>query len=405
MGFNWRNPFNWFNSGNDNRFYFQNTIIGANDSPTWVGVDAEHAQTIYETIPHVRIVIDKLASMFANAKIVITDMNGEPVDNQEQNPFYRLIENPNPSQSREEFLMQYFIYQSLYGTAFNNKLGVAGSIPRVMWNLPSQYMEVLVTGKVYKQVDINDIIKGYKLCFGNTNTQSFDVDEVLMRSTPSPENPIIGSSKLQSLKMPISNIHAVLSKSNVIFNRMGAIGILSNEGSKDGMGALPLKPKEKQHVHEQYQKNYGNKANQMSLIISEANLKWQPMTYPSKDMMFYEELESDFSQIISSYGAHRDIFPSTKGATFENQNNAQKATYQDTIIPFANDYAKALTEFLGADLNGFKITFDYSHIPVLQENEKERSEVLLNKTKAIETLRNNGFEDVANEMAEDLKKK
>lgn len=400
MGF-----WDWFKRDSNNNFYFRNTIIGASDTPTWVQVDAEHAQHIYESIPHVRIVIDKLASMFSNAKVVITDMSGEPVENQETNPYYLLLENPNPSQSREEFLMQYFIYQSLYGTAFNNKIGVAGSTPRVMWNLPSQYMEVLVSGKVYKQVDINDIIKGYKLSFGTTNNQSFEVEEVLMRSTPSPENPIIGSSKLQSLKMPISNIHAVLSKSNVIFNRMGAIGILSNEAAKDGQGALPMNPKERKNINDQYQKNYGNGANQSSLIISEANLKWQPMTYPSKDMMFYEELESDFSQIISSYGAHRDIFPSTKGATFENQNNAQKATYQDTIIPFANDYAKALTTFLGADLNGNKITFDYSHIPVLQENEKERSEVLLNKTKAIETLRNNGFEDVAQEMADDLRKK
>lgn len=400
MGF-----WDWFKRDSNNNFYFRNTIIGASDTPTWVKVDAPNAQIIYESIPHVRIVIDKMASMFANGMPVITDLDGVPLDNQETNPYYQLLTNPNPSQSRESFMMQYYIYKSLYGTSYNNKLGVAGSVPRVIWNLPSQYMETLVYGKIYKQVHIDEIIKGYKLSYGNSTDETFAVEDVLMMSTPSPENPIIGSSKLQSLKMPISNIHAVLSKSNVIFNRMGAIGILSNEAAKDGQGALPMNPKERKNINDQYQKNYGNGANQSSLIISEANLKWQPMTYPSKDMMFYEELESDFSQIISSYGAHRDIFPSTKGATFENQNNAQKATYQDTIIPFANDYAKALTTFLGADLNGNKITFDYSHIPVLQENEKERSEVLLNKTKAIETLRNNGFEDVANEMAEDLRKK
>ena len=399
----WFNPTTWFNKPNLNT-YFNNNIIGQTDTPVWIEVDKGKAQYIYENIPHVRIVIDTLASMFANANVIITDLNGDAIENQEQNEYYKLLQNPNPSQSREEFLSQLFIYQALYGTAFNNKIGLANSTPRVMWNLPSQYMEVLLTGKIFKQVDLNDIIKGYKLDFENGTVENFETDEVLMRSTPSPENPIIGTSKLKSLQKPISNIHAVLSKSNMILNRMGAIGILSNENSKDGMGALPMNPTEKKRIHDEYQKNYGSDYGKMSLIISEANLKWQSMSYPTKDLMLFEELESDFSQIIAMYGADRDLFPSTKGATFENKNEAQRSTYQNTIIPYANDYAKAVTEFIGAKDSGFKVTFDYSHLEVLQENEKERSEVLLNKTKAINVLMANGFNNEANELAESLNK-
>lgn len=404
MAFTWWNPRTW-NSDNEfkNGFYFNN-IIGQKDVPIWVDVSRGQIQNIYETIPHVRIVIDRLASMFANARVVITDLDGNKIENQQKNEFWQLLESPNPLQSREEFFSQFFIYQSLYGAAFTNKIGINGNT-RVMWNLPSQYMQVIPTGKIFKQVALDDIIKGYVLDLGNGTEEKYLTDEILMSATPSPESPIIGLSKIESLQKPISNIKAVLDKSNVILNRLGAIGILSNEAAKDGAGALPFNPAEKKRVHDQYQKNYGNGNDKMSLIISEANLKWQSMSYPTKDLMLFEELESDFGQIIDAFGADRDLFSSTKGATFENKNEAQKKTYQETIIPFANDRAKALSAFIGAEDKGFRVNLDYSHLPVMQENEEEKSKVLLNKTNAINTLIGAGFNDVANELAESLKDK
>ena len=310
----WYNPTTWFSN---NQSPFNQSIYGQKDVPLWLDVNIEKYESIYKEIPHVRIVIDKLASMFSNANVVITDLNGDAIENQDTNEYYKLLQNPNVLQSREEFLMQLFIYNALYGTAFNNKLQ-AGDTPRAIYNLPSQKVQTVLTGKIFKQVDIKDIIKYYLLDKGDGTTETYETDDILLTTTPSPDNPILGTSKIDSLKMPISNIKAVLSKSNMILNKMGSIGILSNEGAKDGMGALPMKPKEKKDIHDQYQSNYGHEANKMGIIISEANLKWQSMSYPTKDLLLYEELESDFAQIIDMFGGERDLFSSTKGATWEN---------------------------------------------------------------------------------------
>jgi len=394
----WYNPKTWFNQYQNP---FNHSIYGQKDVPLWVDVNVEKYESIYREIPHVRIVIDKLASMFSNANIVITDLNGEKLENQDTNEFYKLLEKPNPLQSREEFLMQMFIYNALYGTTFNNKLAVNGNVYG-MYNLPSQHMQTVLSGKIFKQISIEDIVSYYKLDLGDGTSERYETNDILLTTTPSPDNPILGTSKIESLKMPISNIKAVLSKSNMILNKMGAIGILSNEGAKDGMGAIPMKPKEKKDIHEQYQSNYGHEANKMGIVISEANLKWQSMSFPTKDLMLYEELESDFAQIIDIFGGERDLFSSSKGATFENMSHAEKSTYNNTIIPFANNYGNALSEFLGAKEKGFNITLDYSHLSIMQENELERSQVLMNNAKAIETLRNNGLEDVANRLADEI---
>lgn len=396
MAFSW-NPRTWFN---DNSNPFNNTIYGQKDVPLWISCDVHKYEQIYKDIPHLRIVIDKLASMFANANVVIKDSKGEVIDNQEENEFYKLLQSPNPLQSREDFLMQMFIYNALYGTAFNNKLEVNETVYGI-YNLPSQYVQTVLTGKVFKQIDIEDIIKGYKLDLGDGQTENYDTNDVLLTTTASPDNPILGTSKIESLKMPLSNIKAVLSKANMTLNKMGALGVLSNQ-KKDAHGALPVTPKEKQKIHKDYQSSYGHEAGKMGIIITEADVKWSPMSFPTKDLMLYEELDSDFGQIIDMYGAERDMFSSTKGATFENANMAEKSTYQNTIIPFANNYANSLSEFLGSNEKGFKIELDYSHLPVMQENELEKSQVLLNTTKAITVLKVNGFEDVANNLAEGL---
>ena len=395
----WYNPFTW---KSENNSFFNPRIYGSKDVPLWLDVNIQKYEQIYLEVPHVRIVIDQLASMFSNGKFVIKDSNGEVIENQEQNEVYKLLKNPNPLQSGEEFLMQMFIYQALYGTAFNNKLQVGTSLPRVMYNLPSQHVQTILTGKIFKQVTKDEIIQKYVLDKGDGTSEDYETNDILLTTTPSPDNPILGTSKIKSLQKPISNITAVLSKSNMILNKMGAVGILSNEGNTDGMGAIPLTPNERKDVHDQYQSNYGHESNKMGIVISEANLKWQSMSYPTKDLMLYEELESDFAQIISMYGASRDMFPSTKGATFENQKEAEKSTYNNTIIPFASNYARSLTEFLGVE-GKYIIELDYSHLSVLQENQLEKSQVLLNTTNAVQILSSNGIgQDVIDRLLEGL---
>ena len=88
----WYNPTTWF-SNNQNPF--NQSIYGQKDVPLWLDVNIEKYESIYKEIPHVRIVIDKLASMFSNANVVITDLNGDAIENQDANEYYKLLQNPN----------------------------------------------------------------------------------------------------------------------------------------------------------------------------------------------------------------------------------------------------------------------------------------------------------------------
>ena len=68
--------------------------------------------------------------------------------------------------------------------------------------------------------------------------------------------------------------------------------------------------------------------------------------------------------------------------------------YQDCIIPFAEDFANGLGKEIGIP-EGEKLELCYDHIPVLQDNEREKAEIDKIKADTIATLRSNDRNDDA----------
>jgi hypothetical protein len=125
--------------------------------------------------------------------------------------------------------------------------------------------------------------------------------------------------------------------------------------------------------------------------MTNASLKWQPMTFPTRDLLLFEEVDANFLSIIDAYGMNANIFSREKGSTFENLAQGIKQAYQSTIIPEAEELAMNRTRLFGLESKGEWLELDYSHIEVLQENEKEKAEVLQLKANTLEKLNTSGL--------------
>jgi hypothetical protein len=66
----------------------------------------------------------------------------------------------------------------------------------------------------------------------------------------------------------------------------------------------------------------------------------------------------------------------TTGATFENQIQAVRRLYQDTVIPKVENEDQYFTERLRLRDYGLELRTDFSHVPALAENQKERASSL-----------------------------
>lgn len=350
------------------RNLWQNVFMGNRQA---VVTDMNNLLEVYQSCPYLAIVINKKAEMLSNGVLKVRNRkDGKEV---EKHWVLEFLKNPNPLQKFKEFTKQYSIYSDIYANAYvYRNVPTSISKPKVLWNLPPEYMKVITTGKWLDQWEIEGIIEKYELQYGGV-LRNFSTKEVKHVSSGISKNNIITDSKFIALQHPISNMIGALKTRN-IFIYYGPKIILSNQ-AKDADGGLPMKEGERKRIQKEVnQGHYGIEDSQSHMVITEAALTSTMLSYPTKDLMLFEEIEEDFGAICGAYGMDRDIFPSIKGATNENKKQGEIATYQSTIEACAKSFTEMLEDWLMVEQE-VELYMDFSHLSIMQEDkEKEARE-------------------------------
>ena len=279
--------FGWRDSGNrryidqfNNFAPISNQVWGAKQA---IWIDTNHAYQHYLEIPELRAVIDKRASMMAAAKPCLYDKNGDKV---EKHWIYDLVAKPNPVQSWSDVIYCLSVNDALYSNAFAYCPERFANIRNLIVPLPSHKMQILLSGMTLKQMDTEGLIDGYRFTYDNSIVETFDVNEILYLVTTDGINIINPSSKIQSLKFPLSNIKAAYNKRNVLLENIGSIGILTAQKSDMG-GAIPMDPQEKRDIQNDWYRRSKDE-----IIITEAQLDWKPMSFPTRELMLFDRNEA-----------------------------------------------------------------------------------------------------------------
>jgi hypothetical protein len=200
--------------------------------------------------------------------------------------------------------------------------------------------------------------------------------------TVSVSSTIFPDSRIRSLEMPINNQIGAYESRNVLINYRGALGIFSRDISSSGqIPVAAITPKEKEGLQRDF-KRYGLKEGQWQFIITSAALKWQSVSVPTKDLMLFEEVKASNEAICDKYGYPFELLANQSGTTFANRKEAGKDLYQNSIIPEAKSFYRQLNEFFDTAAYDIVIDKDYSKVPVLQEDEKERMAARLTRNEA-----------------------
>ncbi len=346
-----------------------------------------NAYDIYITTPQLYAVIQRRGYMLASGKWKHFDKNGEEVGNSE---YVKLLNHPNPLVNGKDHIRQMNENKCIYGNNYEYVLKSTGfSEPSGLTNLNPTGIQIETTGKYYKQTELSEIIKAYKLMYGSVVNDTFEPNEINHTRMVNGQNPIVGESPMRALHMPISNIRSAYAFRNVIMNKKGALGLLSND-SKSPEGAIPLTDKERKRLEKEYQKTYGLDDDQLQVIMSNSSLKWQAMSYPTKDLMLFEEVDADFRTLIDAYGLNDNIFSREKGSTFTNLAEGLAHAYQETIIPESEEISMNRTKLFGLDEKDEVLKLSYDHIPVLQEDKAKEAERIERISRAANALTQSG---------------
>lgn len=361
---------NWFFEANGNAvFHFK--YSGHNSS-----------QRAYECCPPVNAIINRKAQAYINGKTFVLNTQGKAKGKEstsvEAKKLQALFKKPNALQSWKQFEAQGYIYQQLFG--YNIVLpikpfGFKDNIDATsLWNIPPSMIDIKETNKLFYQSDTSGIIKEIVLNYKDTRTVLKVQDIYIMKDfTPSFHSLIIPDSRIHSLELPINNIIGAYESRNVLINYRGALGILSQDPGTGTYGPIAMDPNAKEQLQQDFRR-YGLKNHQWQFIITSASLKWQQMGVATKDLMLFEEIESDTMAICDGYNYPYQLLSSAKGTTFSNLNEGKKLLYQDATIPEAEAIYEQWNQLFDTERFNLIIDKDFTHVAVLQEDQLQAAQ-------------------------------
>jgi hypothetical protein len=245
-------------------------------------------------------------------------------------------------------------------------------------------------------MDADGLITDYVFTDDAETKETLPFEDVVYLTTSDGMNIVKPISRIESLKFPLSNIRATYNKRNVLLENIGAIGILSAQQNDMG-GAIPMDPEEKKRIQKSWYQQSKDE-----IIITEANVQWQPMSFPTKDLMLFEELTADKMAILDAYGMSVNLFSTEKGATFSNVKDSYKMVIQDTVKPLTQKMYDAILEKFGLQ-NEYYLEACFDHLPMLQIDEQLEAQRRKLDAETLRTLADLGVGLDAEEIKKFLK--
>jgi HK97 family phage portal protein len=306
-------------------------------------------------------------------------------DAPESDPLVKLLANPNPYQSQQEFFLACFCYYLLHGECFIYKFrpDIGGNQGRVselytlspsmiIIHVSSDYPQSIIGYEfgingtsVYKQLPPEDIIHIKK--FNPENTCSFDAlanNYARFRGL----SPLIPAKKL------LTRLTTADDASVSQLQHGGLPGLVFDAGNPDQ--STEALSKMKLDFHQYLQINKG-----LPLFTSGTDWKYLPMGLKLADMELLGLQNMDFKRLCNIYKISTILFNSEVAATESNVEEMIKQMYTNVCLPLAYTFRDKFNHELIRSEN-FRdsrtryIDVDISNITELQDDYKDLANVL-----------------------------
>jgi len=157
---------------------------------------------------------DVLMRSPGNTKSLVLYSDDYDISEIVEHPFLDLMETPNSTFSKTEFLQLSQLYMELTGNCYWNINKNAFGIPDSLYILPSQYVEPVLG---------NDRYIDYYKYISKNSTVRFGVDQILHNRFPNPANISVGVSPLEAVTDSVNLDTASLAYANAIMKNMGVL--------------------------------------------------------------------------------------------------------------------------------------------------------------------------------------
>ncbi len=289
-------------------------------------------------------VFNKIASKFSSGQFNSETENNELLDK---------LNNPNDTQSKEEFMKEFaiFILSSGY-TIIWKKYKSYGNFKTMEWiNLNPDKTDIGTT-TVTTEID------------GKSETINF-IDLIFFYDSVRKNNTKKGYSRITPLRSQINNImDAQVAKGIQIENSGTTIvspKVSANSNNIDeGLNApVPTLGGGIKTQKEEMEDRFNTRGIQNRIIVSSKGLDAKNLSSELNTVKFYEIVETDILAVYDAYNFPVELSPYGKDATFENKQVAEVSLVESEVLPLAENLINTLnSEFP----NKKPVDVNYNHL-------------------------------------------
>jgi len=309
-------------------------------------------------------VLSKIGSKVSSVKFVCDNEN---------EPLFKLLNNPNTTQSKEEFLKEFTVFILSAGwTAVYKKYGVFGDNSTLeLVNLNPDCSEV-------KEDVVTTVINGKMETFLKS-------DVILFFDSIRNENLKKGYSRIAPLRSQIKNIQNAQIAKGIQIDNSGTIIISPKQvtGSNnidEGLNAPVPQIGGNLVTQKQEIENKFSKHGLMNrFIVSSKGIEAKNLSSEFNKMDFYKVIESDALDIYDAYNFPAELTPYGKNATFENKPLAEISLMENEVFPLLENIIRSFS----LDFNPKnKISADFNHLnsmSVIHERTQKTNQTIIDQ--------------------------
>jgi hypothetical protein len=339
----------------------------------------------YELIAILEAVINKRSECFGNAVPYVLDKNGNEPTDLSAKRVVELLKSPNALMSFQQLYRTTDAYRMIYGYSvwFTPRIS-EGSLPTSILPIPPDKLSIEVDPS-YSILTNEQPKVTVRVAGRATNIQLEDLIIFNDIKTGFGDNPLLAQSRMTALYDEVNLLSDIAEAQSSIIRNRGALGVLTRDPRDEKAAGIFEDNKKK--IQEEY-RHYGLSQEQWKIIITSASLRWIPLTMNISDLKLIELEETAAKKVCGICDLPYELLPISGNSSFENRKQALLELYQNYVVPTSVGDANLVTKKL--QLRELQVTFDYTHLPVFQEDQAAKASTISNISSAIATLLGNG---------------
>lgn len=283
----------------------------------------------------------------------------------DDDPITNLINNPNPFQTRSEFIEAIMWSLELSGKVFLECVPNKKN-PKEIYVLDPRRMEVVPDEKRF--------VKSY-LYLVNGKKEVLSLDSVIFHKYHNPTNEYEGLCGSTTAGDAINGDILSNSYNNAFFGNSGIpIGTLECERR--------LTDDEIELLRSQWEKSHKGTKNASRVAILFGGIKFNYLQRSPKDMEFSNQKKLFREEILAGYGVPPVLVGLLESVNYGNAKEQKKLFWQGTMTPKLRSLAERFTLEFGLNGTSRKFMFDLSGVDALQEDEEIKSRIAFNLSKS-----------------------